>query len=1506
MRRIQLLSRAGIAICALIYVGTAPAQVSPRLVVEPHRDVTQALVEAQQSIERKQYHSAVQLLQGVLERSEDNFVEDDFRDERGGRGGIRKEVNRLLMSLPAEGQAAYELEYGATARQLLTTALAEDDFRGVADVGRRFTASAAGYDALTFLAAQASDGNRPLEAALLLEPLRNHPRRTPQFSWLRAVYWSRAGRLGWAMSALKEFKRASPTGKVRLGGREISLPADEEETIKLLKSLAPTQDAHADEVATWSMVGGGSSRNSAASPASPVGGPVWRVSTLEHLTLDGRPEEDRRYRTKFQESLDRVRQTLFEENRSMIPAAQPLVIGDIVVYRTLADVTAVSLKTGELLWRSSVVDESLIRLLNARSAESQARLARSISLHAATLEGHLERRTYRDNAAGTLSSDGQTVFALEELDGNSHVTSNVFGASISRPANKLVAYDLAGGRLLWEVGGPRGTKPAELSAMYFLGPPLPIHDRLYVIAEGQGVLQLMVLVQAPDRLSVQIDWSQTLIATDPPLTGHPLRRLSGLSPSLSDGVIVCPTSSGAVVGIDLARQVLLWGFQYQSSVRPESQSAPPTFDRMMQQEFQLEESDKSSRWMDSTPLIADGKVIITPRDSDRLYCLDLIDGHEHWQMSREDWMYVACVIDGRVVLVGREGLGAVQLADGTAIDSLAEIQLEPTGRGVRVGSLYCVPTATGEIATIDLRSGHLLARSKLAGNVVPGNLVAGTGAIVSQSAGELIGFAPMEAIEQQIARLTMDPMDAQGLALRGELRLHQGEQVAGLADLRESLKRKPDPHVKLVLATALLAGLRSDPTLVRERVAELETLTDDPQQKNEFLSLYSQSLESMGDRRGAFTQLIRLADTAQYLDSLNNVEAGYSVRADRFVRGRMLEMYRSAKPEERKDLDQAIEQLIRANSAALGQVDHLERFLKFFTGQHSAEAALLREVVDDANPLRRELLKPFLRSGDTAVAAQATALLCRELVKDSEWVSALPLVRRLNSEFADLMCLEGKTGRSLAGEWSLQGDLPQLLKPTSVWPEGAIDVRRNQRDATTQRASIPGDVISRTGSLLEGWSFETDVGGMLLLARDASGVVRWKLPLPSEGEFSDSDMRNVPVSCQIQIRNNWIVVSRLAYFVVIDASANPAPRIVWQQLLKPPGVSMAELMQQQLRARGFRNGRFTSRTSGILGRVVGLTGETVIFTSGSKLLAHELETGRMAWSRQEASFADIEAAADDRTLAVLTQGRSGGNMILLRTLDGSVISRKAPQLGSPIWTRGSRQLVRRSIGGKTLFELRDLEANEAVWNHECVDDTQVVVVDNEDVAFLEASGALQMFRLADKQERYRAELPLKGGTPEKNLLLVQRSADQDIIMGGESYRHRVGQFLPFEGVNPQPVAAFDGFVCAVSRTNGKVLWTTPVEKVAFDKTQPSSLPVLVLASRQLDGRNAGNPFLQRFRMVADVIDKRTGLKIYSSDESAPQLAPSLEPDSENRRIVVNFQDWQLDLKFPESKVSPAK
>ena len=92
----------------------------------------------------------------------------------------------------------------------------------------------------------------------------------------------------------------------------------------------------------------------------------------------------------------------------------------------------------------------------------------------------------------------------------------------------------------------------------FLGPPLPLNGQLFVLVEADGDIRLLAL----DAATGSFLWTRVLATVDREMLNRMDPRLSGMSPSYADGILVCPTGGGAVVSVDLATQSLLWGSRY--------------------------------------------------------------------------------------------------------------------------------------------------------------------------------------------------------------------------------------------------------------------------------------------------------------------------------------------------------------------------------------------------------------------------------------------------------------------------------------------------------------------------------------------------------------------------------------------------------------------------------------------------------------------------------------------------------------------------------------------------------------------------------------------------------------------------------------------------------------------------------------------------------------------------------------------------------------------------------
>ncbi len=262
----------------------------------------------------------------------------------------------------------------------------------------------------------------------------------------------------------------------------------------------------------------------------------------------------------------------------------------------------------------------------------------------------LSNRIWDDAPYGQLSSDGEQIFALWGLPSNTAQRSVLIQPlGLQRPnqgnanSNKLVALDLkTEGKVRWIVGDEDGTDEPKLAGAFFPGAPLPLMGQLFVLAEINEGLQLVVL----DPRSGQLQWSQQLAYVDTRgVRIDPERRAAGATPSFSDGVLICPTSCGAIVAVDVSSRSLLWGYQY------------PLDDPRRRLNISSYRNAKQlgDRWADASVTISDGRVLLTPVESDKLFCLDLVSGAEAWTpQDRGELLYIACVHDGKVILVGKE------------------------------------------------------------------------------------------------------------------------------------------------------------------------------------------------------------------------------------------------------------------------------------------------------------------------------------------------------------------------------------------------------------------------------------------------------------------------------------------------------------------------------------------------------------------------------------------------------------------------------------------------------------------------------------------------------------------------------------------------------------------------------------------------------------------------------------------------------------------------------------
>ncbi len=329
---------------------------------------------------------------------------------------------------------------------------------------------------------------------------------------------------------------------------------------------------------------------------------------------------------------DRIQKSIkLMETKGMatIPGVFPLASSGKIIFRGYDGIYCIAskedksidppIKPGELLWKAET-DNGLFQMV--KELASRAMFDQFMNFyttsgpHSILIENPL---------LGSLSHDGQTCYFIDDLAVPPHPSQwqtamysgvqQSFGI-FNDAANfsRLKAVDMETGKLKWKIGDhtqnapvsvgtgfggggpvaidPRTGRPVPpkaepvkpavkettetlLSDCFFLGPPLPLAGKLYVVIEKDGDLRLVCLDPVKmekctrDPVHPQevpsLVWSQVLGQPNGKLPQDSFRRFQCVNLGYADGVLVVPTNAGAVLGIDLFSHSLVWAANYKSN-----------------------------------------------------------------------------------------------------------------------------------------------------------------------------------------------------------------------------------------------------------------------------------------------------------------------------------------------------------------------------------------------------------------------------------------------------------------------------------------------------------------------------------------------------------------------------------------------------------------------------------------------------------------------------------------------------------------------------------------------------------------------------------------------------------------------------------------------------------------------------------------------------------------------------------------------------------------------------
>jgi outer membrane protein assembly factor BamB len=330
------------------------------------------------------------------------------------------------------------------------------------------------------------------------------------------------------------------------------------------------------------------------------------------------------------------------------------------------------------------------------------------------------------------------------VDGG-HVYSRLGASSLSPSVKERKAADAApsclvclerfagegkpAGRVRWLVKA--AGRDGEWAA--FAGAPL-VHDgRVHVAQTFVSAGRTRTAIACLDADSGALRWRRDVCETtdeEPVAPRHCLLTLAGEA-------VVCCSHTGAVVAVDGVTGKRLWGVRYPGRGKAASSGDTPR---------------------EPAPCVAvDRRLIVAPRDSDRVLCLDADTGRTLWEREGLEVVQVLGVSAGRLFLTTPGGVRALAAADGSDSGGWRQPavgSLRGHGRGFLAGGWVLWPTQDERLPVRALnqddgtqeRGGRILDPTRLR-RLAPGNMALGNGCLVIAGTDELVGYVPPAAVK---------------------------------------------------------------------------------------------------------------------------------------------------------------------------------------------------------------------------------------------------------------------------------------------------------------------------------------------------------------------------------------------------------------------------------------------------------------------------------------------------------------------------------------------------------------------------------------------------------------------------------------------------------------------------------------------------------------------------------------------------------------------------------------
>ena len=488
---------------------------------------------------------------------------------------------------------------------------------------------------------------------------------------------------------------------------------------------------------------------------------------------------------------------------------------------------------------------------------------------------------------------------------------------------------------------------------------------------------------------------------------------------------------------------------------------------------QVRPTKLNERWTPSAPVIVGNRVVYAAPESDALVCLNLFDGTRLWKKPKGSNLFLAGVVDDRVILVGSQSITCLLLENGTTTWT-AEIPPSagrPSGHSVIADKRLHLPLRSGQMWTFDLEDGSVVAKSSVPdGTPALGNLAMFQGMVLSLSPSGLTSFEQREAIEAVIRqRKQKDATDSWATLREAEIQVVKQRHTEALELLRqmspEQLDDSQKPRFRQAMIASLSAAVRADFNAGDRELQDLSRLVLSSSEKLRYDRLQADRLVARKEYQQAFEFFARLAEQDGRQFVTRQSDPLVSVRFQLWLAGKLNDLWTRLPAANRPRIDAWIK--TAAAEARQQSADQQRRFVTLFEF-HPASVEVERRLIEalvqqgDVADAQARLLR-LAGDPDRKVAASALERLARLTRESGLKHDADQLYRQLARQFADVPVADDKTAASLVEELRRGGTIGSgESRPRQSWKDKALKVVRIGKTSYSSSRRVASTLIAES------------------------------------------------------------------------------------------------------------------------------------------------------------------------------------------------------------------------------------------------------------------------------------------------------------------------------------------------------------------------------------------------------------------------------------------------------------